>query len=170
MASEADEIKFRQKIAPHFDTGYSLARWLTGSDADAADVLQEACIKAYRFIEALESDSPRAWFCRIVRNTAYTLLKNRRQFVELEAESGLQDESPGPDEVLLAGVGAQVLHEALNSLPVRYREVLVLRELEEASYEEIAMILRVPSGTVMSRLSRARGLLKRKLISKEGLL
>ena len=164
--ADQNDIKFRQLIVPHFEAAYNLARWLTGNDTDATDVLQEASLKAFRFMESLKSENPRAWFFQIVRNTSYTVLKARKKYVELDFEKDIEDLRPNPEGLLLQDVTAKELYEALDELPVQYREVIVLREIEETSYEDIAAILQIPSGTVMSRLARARGLLKKKLIAK----
>jgi len=166
--AEQDEVKFRKLIVPHFETAFNLARWLTQSDADASDVLQDASVKAFRFLDTMTSENPRAWFLQIVRNTSYTLLKNRKVYVEIEFEKELEDPGPSVEDVLLENQSIGELNQALNALTLPYREILILRELEEMSYEEIAETLQVPLGTVMSRLARARNLLKKKLILKGG--
>lgn len=157
--SQSDD--FMQKIAPHFESAYNLARWLTKSDADSADVLQDACVKAFRFLHSSNPENPKSWFFQIVRNTAYTLLKSKKLFVELDPQ--IQDTGPSVEQVFSDKITAQHLHRALDELPVQYREILILREFEELNYEEISKILEVPIGTVMSRISRARNLLKETL-------
>jgi RNA polymerase sigma-70 factor (ECF subfamily) len=166
--ADSDGTKFRQLIVPHFDAAYNLARWLTGNDADASDVLQDSSIKAFRFIADLNSENPRGWFFQIVRNTSYTMLKNKKAFIEIELEKDIADPSPNAEDTMAKGATAKELHQALDELSVPYREILILRELEEASYEEIAEILQVPLGTVMSRLARARDQLRKKLSLKGG--
>ena len=163
---QKDEVKFRQLILPHFETAFNLARWLTQSDADASDILQDASIKAFRFMNSVKLEHPRAWFLQIVRNTSYTLLKSRKIYVEVDFEKKIEDVSPNAEEILLEKVSAQELNLALNELALPYREILILRELEELSYEEVSEMLEIPMGTVMSRLSRARDMLKKKLILK----
>jgi len=164
-----DESKFKKLIVPHFDTAYSLARWLTRNDADAADVIQDSCLKAFRFLAKMSSDSPRAWFLQIVRNTSYTLLKNKKQYVEMASESDVADLQPDAETILGQNASAKILREALDELTVEYKEILVLRELEELSYDEISEVIQIPHGTVMSRLARARAQLKKILISKGAL-
>jgi RNA polymerase sigma factor (sigma-70 family) len=166
--AERQEIRFRQLIVPHFEAGFNLARWMTQSEADASDVLQDASMKALRFIDGLKSENPRAWFLTIIRNTAYTLLKSKKLHVEFDPERESEDERPNAEDLLVENASAQELHGALSELALPYREILILRELEELSYEEIAEMLQVPQGTVMSRLARAREMLKRKLILKGG--
>jgi RNA polymerase sigma factor (sigma-70 family) len=168
--AQNDEVKFKQLILPHFETAFNLARWLTKNEADASDILQEASVRAFRFIHSMNSENPRAWFLQIVRNTSYTLLKSRKSYVEFDFEKDIKDETPNAEDSLLEKQNAQDLQAALDEMPLPYREILILRELEEFSYEEIADMLQVPAGTVMSRLSRARDLLKRKLTSKRGRL
>ncbi len=164
--TEKDEVKFRQLILPHFEAAFNLARWLTKSEVDASDVLQDASIKAFRYINTMKSEHPRAWFLQIVRNTSYTLLKSKKMYVEMDFENEIEDTNPNAEEILSEHTSALELHEALNELAVPYREILILRELEEMSYEEIAEMLQVPLGTVMSRLARGRELLRKKLILK----
>jgi RNA polymerase sigma-70 factor (ECF subfamily) len=159
------DATFARLITPHLEAAYSLARWLTGNEADAADVLQDAALRAFRFISGLRSEDAKAWFFQIVRNSAYTLLRGRRIFADVEEESELADEAPNAEALLLERSGARELQAAMERLPERDREILVLRELEDFSYEQIAQILEVPAGTVMSRLARARARLRRQLLS-----
>ncbi len=165
--AERNEVKFRKLIVPLFEAAFSLARWLTQNDADAADVLQDASFKAFRFMDSLKTENPRAWFFQIIRNTSYTLLKNRKLYVEMDFEKE-EDITPNAEDLLAENASAQTLHAALNDLDLPYREILILRELEEMSYEDIAETIQVPVGTVMSRLARARVLLKKKLIFRGG--
>jgi RNA polymerase sigma factor (sigma-70 family) len=164
--------RFADVVLPHLDDAFSLARWLTGSRFDAEDVVQDACLRAYKGLDGFAGGNTKAWLLAIVRNTALTwLAKNRSQAVvptdDLEAaekamlaEGGI---SHTPETALIAKVEAERLEAILAALPLIYREALVMREINGSSYREIAEITEVPIGTVMSRLSRARALLIRAL-------
>lgn len=149
------------------DAAYNLARWLTRNDHDAEDVVQEAVLRAYRFFGGFQGTEPRQWLLKIVRNTFYTwYAKNRGQ----GATEHLDEEAmqvPGNEmaleEVLIRDRGKKALMSAIESLPIEFREVLLLREFEGYSYKEIADVIEAPIGTVMSRLSRARQSLKTRL-------
>jgi RNA polymerase sigma factor (sigma-70 family) len=164
--SSADaNARFRSVVLPHLDAAYALARWLTGSRADSEDVVQDACLRALRGIGNFSSGNPRAWVLTIVRHTTYSWLhKNRPAAVvrveDLEAIncaqlSGLDVETP--ETTLSARDDATLLEMAIATLPIALRETLLLRELQDLSYREIAEVTEVPIGTVMSRLARARG-------------
>ncbi len=155
--------------SPHLDAAYNLARWLTRDPHDADDVVQEAYLRAFRFFSGFSGGDGRAWLLTIVRNTFYTWAEQRgRHKSEVEyddATIGLHtveacgDETlhgADPEKLLLRAADQQLVESALLKLPLEYREILVLRELEELSYKEIAEVVGVPLGTVMSRLSRAR--------------
>ena len=150
------------------DAAYNLARWLAGSDPDAQDVVQEAYLRAFRFFPGFRGGNSRSWLLRIVRNVFYDWLKkNRRNDMVTPAEIDMEDlleESDGPDASLLAKADHQMLHQAIAELPVEFREIFILRELEGFSYKEIADIAEVPIGTVMSRLARARDHLRELLL------
>ena len=151
---------------PHMDAAYNLARWLTRNDADAQDMVQEAYLRALRFFGGFRGDDARAWLLTIVRNTCYTWLKRNRS-PELscdfdEVVLAREAEGPDPETEQVRKAQAQLVNDAIEKLPIEFREVVVLRELEELSYKEIAVVLEVPIGTVMSRLARAR---KRLLLS-----
>jgi RNA polymerase sigma-70 factor (ECF subfamily) len=158
--------RFEQVVLPHLDAGYNLARWITRNDHDAQDVVQEAVLRAYRFFDGLRGEA-RPWLLTIVRNSCLTWLQINRpadmsgfddRVVELH---GIDEDSP---EVLaLRKLDRRMLNEAIAALQAQFREVLILRELEDLSYKEIARITDVPIGTVMSRLSRARRLLAESL-------
>ena len=163
-----DRQLFSEAVLPHIDAALSLARWITGDRTDAEDVLQEACIRAFRAIASVRNADARAWLLAIVRNTAMTwIAKNRPKTVvttddELTFErAGLEmvEQQTSPETLLIEKADAEQLHNAISALPLQYREVLVLREIEELSYQEISKVLSIPMGTVMSRLARARGLL-----------
>jgi RNA polymerase sigma-70 factor (ECF subfamily) len=152
---------------PHLDAAYNLARWLTRNEHDAQDIVQEACLRAFRFLDGFRGGNSRAWLLSIVRNTTYTWLQQNRKADLVssseEDEHMVEDPAPIPDLVLLRGDEQQALMQAVEELPPEFREVIVLRELEELSYKEIAGIVQVPIGTVMSRLARARQQLERRL-------
>ena len=152
----------------HLDAAYNLARWLARDERDAEDVVQEACLRAYRFFGSFRGGNARAWLLAIVRNTYYTWLeKNRSQMQNVE----FTDDTVAAVDYEIATTGDSVerlleqedtrrlVHRALESIAAEFREVIVLRELEDLSYRDIAQIADIPLGTVMSRLSRGRKLL-----------
>jgi RNA polymerase sigma-70 factor, ECF subfamily len=151
---------FDAVVAPHLDAAFNYARWLTKNDADAEDVLQDAAIRALRFLPSLRNDDARAWLLAIVRNTWYGRLAKhgdaRRVKAYEETMDDRRDDSLGPEALVLQRQTVEQVQNAVESLPVDFREVIVLRELEGLSYKDIAAIVGVPIGTVMSRLSRAR--------------
>jgi len=151
-----DRARFEQQVLPHLDAAFNLARWLTRNDHDAEDVVQEALLRAYRFFDGLRG-APRPWLLAIVRNACFSWLQANRP-AELHAIDGPEQESdaPGPEALAARDVDRRRLNEAIAALPVQFREVLVLRELEDLAYKDIARIAEIPIGTVMSRLSRAR--------------
>jgi RNA polymerase sigma-70 factor (ECF subfamily) len=155
--------RFRSVVLPHLDDAYALARYLTGSRADSEDVVQDACLRAFRAIDNFSDGNARAWMLTIVRNTTYSWLhKNRPAAVarvdDLEAVNRAQTfELETPESVLIAQDGEMLLERAIASLPAPLRETLVLREVQELSYRQIAEVTEVSVGTVMSRLARARG-------------
>jgi RNA polymerase sigma-70 factor (ECF subfamily) len=155
------EQRFEQSVLPHVGAAFNLARWLTRNDHDAEDVLQEAMLRAYRYFDSLRGE-PRPWLLAIVRNACFTWLKSNRPAEiasSMEADEQQTPEAEGPEALAVREVDRRLLNEAISALPAQFREVLVLRELEDLSYKEIARITDVPIGTVMSRLARARGLL-----------
>jgi RNA polymerase sigma-70 factor, ECF subfamily len=169
------ESRFQQQVMPHLDAAYNLARWLTRNDHDAEDVVQDAFLRAYRFLDGLREADARPWLLAIVRNTAYSWLRKNRpgDVVALDDVSQLSGdtESAGhaapvetnPEVILLQAANRKRVNRALEDLPVAFREVLVMRELEDMSYKEIAAVAGIPIGTVMSRLSRGRELLRNAL-------
>jgi RNA polymerase sigma factor (sigma-70 family) len=161
------KTRFADVVIPHLDDAYSLARWVTGNRADAEDVVQEACLRAYRGIGGFTGRNGRAWVLTIVRNAAYDWLrKNRSPAVvnmdDLEAVERMRvvDDGAGardnPEAALIARADEAKLEAAIASLPTLFRETLVLRDVQGLDYKEIAAITDVPIGTVMSRLARAR--------------
>jgi RNA polymerase sigma-70 factor, ECF subfamily len=160
-----DRVRFEQIVLPHLDAAFNLSRWLLRSRADSEDVAQEALLRAFRFFRGFHGGDARAWLLQIVRNTCYTWLeKNRPVELMTEFDEELHPQlSQNPESLAIAGDNRDRLHRALESLPPRFREVLVLRELEGCSYKEIASITSIPIGTVMSALARARQRLQRTL-------
>lgn len=160
---------------PHLDAAYNLARWLTRSDTDAEDVVQEACLRAYKYFDGFEGENAAAWLLAIVRNACFTWLKANRPPQEVGDLDSLAEEvstdaaapwsgssralGTDPETLVMEGRDKARLNTLISELPAVFREVLVLRELEDLSYREIAAIAGVPIGTVMSRLARARKLL-----------
>jgi RNA polymerase sigma factor (sigma-70 family) len=167
---EQDKLaRFEQCIMPHLDAAYNLARWLVGNDPDAQDVVQEASLRAFKFFGGFRGGDGRSWLLRIVRNSFYDWLRQQRR-TELatpfdEQAHSAAAESPAPDAALLEKADKELLHRTLEALPVEYREVLVMRELEDLSYKEIAEVAELPIGTVMSRLARAREQLRQGLLA-----
>jgi RNA polymerase sigma-70 factor (ECF subfamily) len=160
-----DQVRFEQLVLPHLDAAFNLARWLLHGRADAEDVAQDAMLRAFRFFRGFHGGDARAWVLQIVRNTCYTWLeKNRPLELSTEFDEGLYPQSgANPETLAIAGDNRERLTRALADLPPRFREVLVLRELEGCSYKEIAAVTSVPIGTVMSTLARARQRLQRAL-------
>jgi RNA polymerase sigma-70 factor (ECF subfamily) len=152
--------RFEQIVLPHLEAAYNLARWLCRNDHDAEDLVQEAYLRAYRFFDRFHGEDGRPWLLAVVRNTCYTWLKQHREQEALarfdEAIHSGDSEALDPQQQLQRKATGQMLHEALEELPPEYREVVILRELEGCSYKEIAAIVGIPLGTVMSRLARAR--------------
>ena len=161
------QARFESGVMPHLDAAYNLARWLTRNDHDAEDVVQEAFMRALRYFDTMKGPDARPWLLGIVRNTCYTWLEKNRpaDLVPLDDVEALASD-PGagagatPEVILLQSANRKLVNQALEDLPVGYREVIVMREIEDMSYKEIAAVAGIPMGTVMSRLSRGRELLK----------
>ena len=167
MASgDDDSVRFGNVVLPHLPDAYTLARWITGNRADAEDVVQDACLRAFRSIGQFSGGSARAWLLTIVRNTAYTWLRKNRPAAlvavpDLEAVEHAQavpgnPDAETPETVLIAETDAARLEQAIAALPAPFRETLVLRDVQGLDYREIAVVTGVPIGTVMSRLARGR--------------
>ncbi len=150
--------RFEQAMLPHMNAAYNLARWLLRNDSDAQDAVQEAYLRAFRFYDGFEGGDGRAWLLAIVRNTCRTALRKpgSEEFVE-EAHSSPEDD---PEAGLSKRDGIESVRWCIERLPAEYREVIILRELEQLSYKEIAATISVPLGTIMSRLARARSRLQ----------
>ena len=176
--SRSKRTRFEHLALPHLDAAYNLARWLTRNDHDAQDVVQEACLRAMRYFETFRGEHARPWLLQIVRHTAYSWLQRNRP-AEVVSMQGHADNdgdvdgarwpeaaAPAADEppaVAVRNADRVLINRAIAALPIAFREVLVLRELEDLSYKDIARIADIPVGTVMSRLSRARALLQQAL-------
>jgi RNA polymerase sigma-70 factor, ECF subfamily len=162
----SDVNRFEELVLPHLDAAHNLARWLTRNPDDAEDVVQEACLRAIKYVGALHGDDARPWFLTIVRHAFYDWCRRNRP-AEIAHDDGtaiemaIDDAAIDPEQTALRSSESRLLANAVEELPLAYREVLILRELEELSYKEIARIADIPIGTVMSRLARARSLLQR---------
>lgn len=167
MQERNQRLRFEQLILPHLDAAYNLARWLTHNDQDAQDMVQDACLRAFRFFPGFRGGDSRVWLLTIVRNTCYTWLQQRRldeQTTPFDEEiHDIESDTLNPETLHLRRIDQQKIRAAIEVLPVEFREVIVLRELEELSYKDISVIIHIPMGTVMSRLARARKQLQRYL-------
>jgi RNA polymerase sigma factor (sigma-70 family) len=159
------KARFAKVVIPYLDDAYGLARWVTGNSADAEDVVQEACLRAFRGIGGFAGGNSRAWVLTIVRNAAYDWLrKNRSPTIvhvdDLEAVERMADDvmtaGDNPEAALIARADEARLQTAIANLPAAFRDTMVLRDVQGLDYREIATITGVPIGTVMSRLARAR--------------
>ena len=167
------QARFEAIALPHLDTAYALARWMTRNDADAADVVQEAFLRAFRYFDSYRGDDARSWTLKIVRRTCYNWLERNRSadVVSLEAEEELggavATSAIDAEALLESRSDLRRLDQLIEALPAPLREMIVLRELHELGYREIAEVTGVPIGTVMSRLHRARSLLLRAWSTKQ---
>jgi RNA polymerase sigma factor (sigma-70 family) len=176
MAEDADSARFRNVVMPHLHDAYTLARWITRNQGDAEDVVQEACLRAFRAIDSYSGGNARAWVLTIIRNTAYSWLRKNRSALVVQVEdlgdlegvdlAGNPDTTT-PESLLIAENDAARLEAAISSLPDYFREALILRDVQGLEYREIAAITGVPVGTVMSRLARGRSRLISALREKE---
>jgi len=161
----ADPNRFEALVLPHLDAAYNLARWLTRDVHDAEDVVQEACLRALKYVDSLKGEGARAWLLTIVRHAFYDWRKRNRP-AEIAADDGtaietaVDPDAVDPAEAAIRAAQSRSLADAIAALPLPFREVLILREIEELSYKEIARVADIPVGTVMSRLARARALLQ----------
>ena len=167
MDDTSDQARFAEVFLPYLVDAFRLARWIAGSRADAEDIVQEASMRAFKNIRGFSGGNPRAWVLTIVRNTSYSwLTKNRPKVLVLSEdldqrtrETIEQEDPQTPETALIAKLDAQQVRKAMASLPVPFREVLVLREIHDLDYRSIAEVAALPIGTVMSRLARARSML-----------
>jgi RNA polymerase sigma-70 factor (ECF subfamily) len=155
---------FEQAVMPHLDAAYNLARWLTHNVEDAEDAVQDAYLRAFRFFPGFRGGDARPWLMKIVRNTCYTWLHSNRPLQQAAEFDELlfppDTHAPNPEQAALQNSDGALVRQALEQLPPKFRELLVLREIEGLSYREIAEITGTPAGTVMSGLSRARAQLR----------
>ena len=161
---------FESALWPHLRGAYNLARWLVGNREDAEDVVQESFTKAFQAVDQFRGGDARAWLLTIVRNTALNLIR-RRPKLEMEWNENMPepaDRSPGPELELVQQSRRNRVRSAIARLPQEFREALILREIEGLAYKEIAAVLSIPTGTVMSRLARARNLLLQELKPEKG--
>lgn len=160
--------RFEQVVLPHLDSAYNLARWLTGNEHDAEDVVQDAYLRAAKFFDSFRGADARPWLITIVRRACYDWLERNRSHQALtvfdEELHSDQGDDLDPARLALREENREILRQALGELPIEFREVLVLRELEGLSYKEIVAITSLPPGTIMSRLARARERLRHCLI------
>ena len=167
-------VRFEGQVLPHLDAAYRFARWLCYSPGDADDVVQEAVLRAFRGFDALRGSDAKSWLLTIVRNCHLTAAKQtqRRAAVPLPEENDLQESSAlisaaaGPEESTILSDQKKLLDKLMAELPEEQRTVLMLREIEEMDYAQIASVTQVPIGTVMSRLARSRAALKTKWLQR----
>lgn len=161
------EKRFQAMVLPHLDSAFNMARWLARNNQDAEEIVQEAYLRAYRFFDGFHGEDGRAWVLGIVRNTFYTWYRQNKsgmqntQFEDevhsaMNSDYGVAMSADNPEYKLIQKDCQRQMQRALEALPVEFREVMVLRELEELSYKQIAGITGIPIGTVMSRLGRGR--------------
>ncbi len=176
MSQLRDTRRFGDLALPHLDSAYNLARWLTRDADEAQDLVQESYLRAFRAFDGFRGDNARPWLLAIVRNTCYTWLsQHRRAEVEIPYDDDVHGGETGvdsvansahdnnPETILSRLDDVRLVDEALRQLPVGYREVVVLRDIDDLSYKEVAQIAGLPIGTVMSRLARGRALLLKHL-------
>jgi RNA polymerase sigma-70 factor (ECF subfamily) len=160
VATDVRTRRFELLAMPHLDAAFNLARWLTGNTTDAEDVVQDAYLRAFRYFDAFRGDNFRVWLLTIVRNSFVDWLKDNRSgrqlFQPVPEDMDWADPAPSAEAMLLDRVDSETLGNLVAQLPAEYREVLILREIEDLSYKDIAAVTEIPAGTVMSRLSRAR--------------
>ena len=171
MTDESQSRRFQEIALPHLDAAYNLARWLARNDADAQDIVQEAFLRAFKSFSGFRGTTARPWLLAIVRNTCYTWLRQHRSAHlevpyddavagdEADGEPYSADREANPETILAAAEERRLFDAALEQLPTEFREAVILRDVEELSYREIASVAAIPIGTVMSRLSRGRRML-----------
>jgi RNA polymerase sigma-70 factor, ECF subfamily len=172
LREQTKVVRFEEIALPHMSAAYNLARWLVHNEHDAEDIVQEAYLRAFKFFSGYYGGDVRSWLLTIVRNTCYTWLQHNRALQLIDPIEDKLDELgmdfSDPEVLLLQSVDSQIVRRALQELPVEFREVVVLREMEGLSYKEIANVVDIPIGTVMSRLKRGRTRLHALLASRMG--
>ena len=173
LPQQSKAVRFEEIALPHLSAAYNLARWLVRNDHDAEDVVQEAYLRAFKYFGGYRGGESRTWLLTIVRNSCYTWLQRNRARELTDSIDETHEEVPldfsNPESRLLQAADTQMVREAVAELPLEFREVVVMRELEELSYKEIATIADLPIGTVMSRLARGRKRLHSLLATRMGL-
>ena len=171
MTDATQTRRFQEIALPHLDAAYNLARWLARNDDDAQDIVQEAFLRAFKSFAGFRGDSCRPWLLAIVRNTCYTWLReHRNEKLDVPYDDALANEESGgqlypdraddnPETIVAASEDRRLFDAALAALPIEFREAVILRDVEELSYKEIASVAAIPIGTVMSRLARGRRML-----------
>jgi RNA polymerase sigma-70 factor (ECF subfamily) len=161
--SSVNGQSFDEVVLPHLDAAHRLARWLVRNEQDAEDIVQESSLRAFRYFRTFTGGNGRAWFLRIVRHTSWSWHRGRAQplndLFDEERHSGTEP-SADPETLLLQSTGMAAIDRAISQLPDRFRDVLTLRQVEGLSYRELAEVMNVPIGTIMSSLSRARAALR----------
>jgi RNA polymerase sigma-70 factor (ECF subfamily) len=172
-------MRFEELVLPHMQAAFNLAYWILGERAEAEDVVQDAFLRAFRAFGGFRGENAKPWLLAIVRNAAFRALQNRKRSARFLILSGdvkgsdgqdvaeMASDDPSAESVLLAAEDRERLHAAMGALPVDYREIIVLREMEGLSYSEISEAVAIPIGTVMSRLSRARAELRELLAQRK---
>jgi RNA polymerase sigma factor (sigma-70 family) len=163
LSAESYSGSFEHDVLPHLNNAYNLARWLTRNDQDAQDIVQEAYLRAFKAYKGFRGGDARPWLMKIVRNVYYTSVQKNssRQFIDLDDDlAPTNTRLANAEELLIQESSGILIRKALETLPTRSREILMLRELEGMSYKEISIIMEMPTGTVMSTLSRARARLR----------
>lgn len=153
-------------VWPHMRSAYNLARWLVRNGDDAEDIVQDAFLSAFKALDGFRGGDARTWVLAIVRNTAMNFLRRRKPGTQIDTDL-MEDGSPNPEQGMLAEARREQVRRAIARLEPEFREALVLREIEGLSYKEIAAVLDIPVGTVMSRLARARQRLLQNLAPSE---
>jgi len=175
-ARNEDTKRFERLILPHLNAAHNLARWLLKDAMAAQDMVQESSLRAFSAMGRFVDDNARAWFLTIVRNQCYTWLKQQtgRHYVDIDDEEAMSEKdkmalahTDTPEAWALRMQNRQALQDGLEALPVIFREVIVLKELEDMAYKDIASVTGVPIGTVMSRLARGREMLKKELLKND---
>lgn len=172
MTNRQKSARFEEQVLVHLDSAYNLARWITRDAVMAKDAVQDGSLRAFRAFDQMHGPNPKSWFLAVIRNTCIDLLREQRgraieeEYDEDQHGNGVALDGGGtmtPEDIAARASDARWLRSCIDALPREYREVIVLRELEELSYKEISTIVDIPIGTVMSRLARGRDLLQKRM-------